>query len=94
MTAVVPSYKGFRYPVKVISHCVAVSPVPAELARRTASWSPTRPFGSGARNSGRPTQAGCAVAGHTQKDEWHLDEVFIKVHGKTHYLSHRSTAGP
>jgi len=48
MDAIVPSYKGFRFPVEIISHCVwlyhrfplsfreGVTPVPTDVPR--SSW--------------------------------------------------------
>ncbi len=45
-----------------------------------------RPSGSGVRSSGRPTRTGCAADGHAPGDQWHLDEVFIKINGTLHYL--------
>jgi putative transposase len=51
-----------------------------------ASWSPMKRCGNGAASSGRSTPTTCAAAGHVPGDKWHLDEVFIKIGGKTHYL--------
>jgi putative transposase len=91
MAAVVPSYKGFRYPAEIISHCVWLSPrfplsfreveeimmergvvVTYETIRQ---W--CRKFGQAFANGLRRRRA-------RPGDKWHLDEVFIKIHGKTH----------
>jgi putative transposase len=94
MAAVVPSYKGFRYPVEVISHYVWLyHRFPLSLR--------------GARRRGLPGDHPAVVPEFGQtyanglrrrwprpKDKRHLDEVFIKIHGKTRYFSHRSTARP
>jgi putative transposase len=59
--------------------------IPATAAAQVDN-APTRPSGSGVRSSGRPTRTGCAADGHAPGDKWHLDEVFIKINGKTRYL--------
>jgi hypothetical protein len=41
MAAVVPSYKGFRYPMEIISHCVWWLPLGA-LPSRPAGTAPSR----------------------------------------------------
>ena len=40
-----------------------------------------RRSGAGVPSSGRPTPISCADG-----DKWHLDEVFIRINGKIHYL--------
>ena len=93
MAAVVPSYRGFRYPAEVISHCVwlyyrfPLSSREVEemmLARGVVvshetirQWS--QKFGQTYTNGLRRRRPRPA-------DKWHLDEVFIKINGKTHYL--------
>lgn len=90
---VTPSYKGHRFPVEIISHCVwlyhrfplSLRDVQEMMAERGVlvtyetihQW--CRKFGQTYANGlrrrrGRPG------------DKWHLDEVFIKIAGKTHYL--------
>ena len=87
-----PSYKGFRFPVEIISHCVwlyyrfplSLREVKEMLARGVTvshetirQW--TGKFGQAYANGlrRRRPQPG---------DKWHLDEVFIKINGKIHYL--------
>ena len=48
-------------------------------------WSPTRRSGPGVRSSGRTTLPGY-LGGDRPGDKWHLDEVFVKINGTTHYL--------
>jgi putative transposase len=86
-------YKGHRYPMEIISHCVWLYhrfplssrevqemmmargvPVIYESVRQ---WS--RKFGQTFAN-GLRCRRPCLG------DKWHLDEVFIKIHGKSHYL--------
>jgi hypothetical protein len=90
MAAVVPSYKGFRYPVEIISHCVwlyhrfplSFREVEEMMMERGVvvtyetirQW--CRQFGQAFANGLRRRRA-------RPGDQWHLDEVFIKVHGKT-----------
>jgi putative transposase len=50
------------------------------------SWSPTSRSISGAAHSVRPSRTGYVAAGPGRGDKWHLDEVFIKIKGKTYYL--------
>jgi putative transposase len=93
MAAVVPSFKGFRYPVEVISHCVwlyyrfplSFREVEEMMLERGVvvtyetirAW--CRTFGQAFANGLRRRRA-------RPGDKWHLDEVFIKINGKTHYL--------
>jgi putative transposase len=86
-------YKGHRYPVEIISHCVwlyhrfSLSYREIEelmLARGVLVSYETihqwcRKFGQTFANQLRRRQP-------RPGDKWHLDEVFIKVKGKTHYL--------
>jgi putative transposase len=88
-----PAYKGYRFPVEIISHAVwlyyrfSLSYRDAEelLAVHgiTASYETIRQwcqkFGQQYANQLRRRR--------TQKgDKWHLDEVFLKINGKLHYL--------
>ena len=86
-------YKGHRYPVEIISHCVwlyhrfplSLREVEEMMLERGVmvtyetvhQWS--RKFGQAYANGlrRRRPQPG---------DKWHLDEVFIKIQGKNHYL--------
>jgi putative transposase len=88
-----PSYKGFRFPAEIISHCVwlyyrfslSFRDVEEMMLQRgivvshetVRQWSVKfgQAYASGLRRR-RPRPG----------DKWHLDEVFIKINGKTHYL--------
>jgi len=93
VVAGVPSYVGFRFPVEIISHCVwlyhrfplSLRDVEEMMLQRgiVVSYETVRQwcakFGQSYANDlrrrrGRPG------------DKWHLDEVFIKIQGKNHYL--------
>ncbi len=87
------SYKGHRYPAEIIAHCVvAVSPVTAELPRRRGAHA-----GPGVIVTHETIRQWCAkfgpvyAAGLRRRqprpgDEWHLDEVFVTINGRRHYL--------
>ena len=93
MESVSPSYKGHRYPVEVIAHCVWLyfrfplslprgrgADAPARRDRLLRDGPPlVRQVRSGLRRRPAPPPA---PAG----DKWHLDEVFIKVNGEQQYL--------
>ncbi len=93
MAAVVPSYKGFRYPVEIISHCVwlyhrfplSFREVEEMMMERgvVVSHETIRQW---CRKFGQTYANGLRRRLPRPGDEWHLDEVFIKIHGKTHYL--------
>ncbi|HKR52288.1 MAG TPA: IS6 family transposase [Pseudonocardiaceae bacterium] len=86
-------YKGHRYPAEIISHCVWLYyrfPLSLReieemmLARGVLVTYETihqwcRKFGQTFANQLRLRRA-------RPGDKWHLDEVFIKIKGKTHYL--------
>src|ERR1700730_4725214 len=88
-----PSYKGHRYPVEIINHCVwlyfrfSLSFREVEelmLARGVMltyetirSW--CAKFGADYANQLRRRRP-------RPGDKWHLDEVFVKINGTTHYL--------
>ncbi len=88
-----PSYKGFRFPHDIISHAVwlyfrftlSFRDVEELLAERgivvtyetVRQW--CRKFGQSYANELRRRRA-------RPGDTWHLDEVFLKINGKTHYL--------
>ncbi len=86
-------YKGHRYPVEIISHCVwlyhrfplSVREVEKMMLAHGVlvtyetihQW--CRKFGQTFANGLRRQRA-------RPGDKWHLDEVFIKIKGKIHYL--------
>jgi putative transposase len=86
-------YKGHRYPVEIISHCVwlyhrfplSLREVEEMMFARGVvvtyesihQW--CRKFGQAFANGLRRRRP-------RPGDKWHLDEVFIKIKGKTHYL--------
>ena len=88
-----PSYKGFRFPPEIISHTVwlyfrfslSYRDVEDLLAERgvTVTHETVRQwcqkFGQTFANELRRRRA-------RPGDKWHLDEVFLKINGKTHYL--------
>jgi putative transposase len=93
MAAVVPSYKGFRYPVEIISHCVwlyhrfplSFHEVEEMMLARgvVVSHETIRQW---CRKFGQTYANGLRRRRPRPGDKWHLDEVFIKINGKTHYL--------
>jgi putative transposase len=88
-----PSYKGFRFPVEIISHCVwlyyrfplSLREVEEMMLERGVTVSHetirqwTGKFGQAYANGLRRRRP-------RPGDKWHLDEVFIKIRGKNHYL--------
>ena len=88
-----PSYKGFRFPAEIISHCVwlyyrfplSLREVEEMMLARGVTVSHetirqwTGKFGQAYVNGLRRRRP-------RPGDTWHLDEVFIKIWGKTHYL--------
>ena len=93
MDAIVPSYKGFRYPVEIISHCVwlyhrfplSFREVEEMMLARgvVVSHETIRQW---CRKFGQTYANGLRRRRPRPGDKWHLDEVFIKINGKTHYL--------
>ena len=93
MTTPMPSYKGHRYPVEIINHCVwlyfrfplSFREVEELMLERgvVVSYETIRrwcaKFGQAYANElrRRRPQPG---------DKWHLDEVFIRINGRQHYL--------
>jgi putative transposase len=87
------SYRGFRFPAEIISHCVwlyhrfplSFREVEEMMLRRgivvsheiIRQWS--EKFGQTYANGLRRRRA-------RPGDKWHVDEVFITINGKTHYL--------
>ncbi|WP_405524524.1 IS6 family transposase [Streptomyces canus] len=93
MGAVSPLYKGHRYPVEVISHCVwlyfrfplSFREVEELMLERgiVVSYETVR------RWCGKFGQAYAGALRRRQprpRDKWHLDEVFIKINGVQRYL--------
>jgi putative transposase len=86
-------YKGFRFPPEIISHAVWLSfsfsrsfrDVEELLAQRgiVVTYETVRQwclkFGQTSANELRRRRPRCG-------DTWHLDEVYLKINGKTHYL--------
>lgn len=93
MTTPMPSYKSHRYPVEIINHCVwlyfrfplSFREVAELMLERgvVVSYETIRrwcdKFGQAYANElrRRRPQSG---------DKWHLDEVFIRINGRQHYL--------
>ncbi|MFE7245558.1 IS6 family transposase [Streptomyces sp. NPDC057580] len=88
-----PSYKGHRYPVEIISHCVWL------YFRFPLSYREVEElmFERGVEVSYETVRRWCAKFGQDYAnrlrrrrprpgDKWHMDEVFIKINGKLHYL--------
>ena len=93
MTLGAPSYKGFRFPVEIISHCVWLYHRFPLSFREVQEMMLAR----GVVVSHETVRQWCATFGQTYAnalrrrrprpgDKWHLDEVFMKIGGKTHYL--------
>ncbi len=93
MTVGAPSYRGFRFPAEVISHCVWLYYRFSLSFREVEEMMAQR----GITLSHETVRQWCAKFGQTYAnglrrrrprpgDKWHLDEVFIKIGGKTHYL--------
>jgi putative transposase len=87
------SYKRFRYPVEIIAHCVWLYHWFPLSFREVQEMMLER----GIIVSHETVRQWCAKFGQTYAtglrrrrarlgDTWHLDEVFIKIGGKTHYL--------
>jgi putative transposase len=93
MAVVVPSYKGFRDPVEVIGHCVwlyyrfplSFREVEEMMLERgvVVSYETIRAW---CRKFGQAFANGLRRRRPRPGDRWHLDEVFITIKGKTHYL--------
>ena len=86
-------YKGYRFPVEIISHCVwvyhrfplSLRDVEQMMAHRGVSVSYDT-IHQRCRKFGRTYANGLRRRRPRPADKWHLDEVFIKINGKTHYL--------
>jgi putative transposase len=86
-------YRGFRYPAEVIQHAVwlyhcfslSLRDVETILAARgiVVSYETIREWG---RRFGRVFANELKRRRPRPGDKWHLDEVFLRIRGKTHYL--------
>ncbi|MET7354601.1 IS6 family transposase [Streptomyces mirabilis] len=93
MESASPSYRGHRYPVEVISHCVwlyhrfplSFREVEELLLQRgvIVSYETIRRW---CAKFGRAYANGLRRRHPRPGDKWHLDEVFIKVNGELKYL--------
>jgi len=91
--SIAPDYKGFRFPPEIISHAVwlyfrfslSFRDVEELLAQRgiVVTYETVRQwclkFGQMYANELRRRRPRCG-------DKWHMDEVYLKINGKTHYL--------
>jgi putative transposase len=86
-------YKGHRFPVEIISHCVwlyhrfplSLRDVEQMMAQRGVSVSDDT-IHQWCRKFGQTYATGLRRRQACPGDKWHLDEVFITIRGKTHYL--------
>ncbi len=88
-----PSYRGYRYPVEIISHAVwlyfrfhlSLRDVEELLAERgvTVTYETIRAWCS---KFGPSYAAGLRRRRRQPSDKWHLDEVQLKIKGKRHWL--------
>ncbi len=93
VAVVSPSYKGFRYPAEIISHCVwlyhrfplSFREVEEMMMARgvVVTYETLRQW---CRKFGQTYANGLRRRRPRPRDKWHLDEIFIKIHGKSHYL--------
>jgi putative transposase len=93
VTVGAPSYTGFRFPAEIISHCVWLYHRFPLSFREVQEMMLVR----GIILSHETVRQWCAKFGQTYAnglrrrrarpgDKWHLDEVFITINGKRHYL--------
>ncbi|HKR52294.1 MAG TPA: IS6 family transposase [Pseudonocardiaceae bacterium] len=93
MTVGAPSYKGFRFPAEIISHCVWLYHRFQLSLREVQEMMLAR----GITLSHETVRQWCAKFGQTYAnalrrrrprpgDKWHLDEVFITINGQRRYL--------
>jgi putative transposase len=89
----VPSYRGFRYPIEIISHCVWLYYRFPLSFREVQEMMLQR----GIVVSHETIRQWCAKFGQSYANQlrrrrarpggkWHLDEMFIKINDKSHYL--------
>ena len=93
MTVGAPSYKGFRFPVEIISHCVWLCHRFPLSLREVQEMMLAR----GIVLSHETIRQWCATFGQTYAnalrrrrprpgDKWHLDEVFLTINGQRQYV--------
>ncbi|WP_327129802.1 IS6 family transposase [Streptomyces sp. NBC_01727] len=88
-----PSYKGHRYPVEIISHCVwlyfrfplSYREVEELMLQRgvIVSYETVRRW---CRKFGQAYADGLRRRRPRPGDKWHLDEVFVRINGEQRYL--------
>ncbi|MFE4958734.1 IS6 family transposase [Streptomyces sp. NPDC056653] len=93
MESAPPSYRGHRYPVEVIAHCVwlyfrfplSLREVEELMLQRgvIVSYETIRRW---CAKFGQPYANGLRRRQPRPGDKWHLDEVFIKINGERKYL--------
>lgn len=93
METPVPSYRQHRYPAEIIAHCVRLyyrfplsyRGVEELMFERgvIVSYESIRRW---CLKFGPVIAAGASLRRPQPKDKWHLDEMQIKMHGKTYYL--------
>ncbi len=98
MEGMSPSYRGHRYPVEVISHCVwlysrfplSYREVEELMLQRgvIVSYETVRRW---CRKFGQAYADGLRRRRPGPGDKWHLDEVFIRINGELKYLWRLST---
>ncbi|MFF9490659.1 IS6 family transposase [Streptomyces sp. NPDC014676] len=88
-----PSYKGHRYPVEIISHCVRLYfrfPLSfrevEELMLERGVLVSHETIRRWCAKFGQAHANGLRRRRHRPGDKWHLDEVFIKINGEQKYL--------
>jgi putative transposase len=94
-----PSYKGHRYPVEIINHCVSLyfqfplsfREVEELMLERgvAVSYETIRRW---CAKFGPAYASGLRRRRPRPGDKWHCDEVFIRINGTQHYLGARSTS--
>ena len=99
MTTATPSYKGHRYPVEIINHCVWLYFRFPLSFREVEELMLVR----GVAVSYETIRRWCAKFGQAYAnqlrrrrprpgDKWHLDEVFVGINGRLRYCGARSTS--
>ena len=93
MTTPMPSYKGHRYPVEIINHCVwlyfrfplSFRDVEEMMLERgvLVSYETIRRW---CAKFGQAYATGLRRRRARPGDMWHLDEVFIRINGRQYYL--------
>ncbi|MGY4907652.1 IS6 family transposase [Streptomyces sp. 900116325] len=93
MESTSPSYKGHRYPVEIISHCVWLYfrfPLPfrevEELMLQRGVIVSHKTVRRWCRKFGQAYANGLRRRRPRPGDKWHLDEVFTKINGEQKYL--------